>query len=183
MTNDEFWNHIRSAHDESMGDMDTKSEIIRNRVSTLESNEAVMFSRHFDRYMDESYTWGLWAAAYIAHGGCSDDTFIDFRASLISRGRLVFEAALENPDSLASEVFDEEAWFYEGYQYAISDGVEASAGELPARASSSPADPAGEPWDEDDEEYLEKHYPALWARHQIVTDPPEIATKPWWKFW
>lgn len=32
------------------------------------------------------YRRDLWAAAYIIGGGCSDDSFIDFRAGLIAQG-------------------------------------------------------------------------------------------------
>jgi Protein of unknown function (DUF4240) len=49
----------------------------------------------------DSYDWGLWGAAYVIDGGCSDDGFDYFRAYLISRGRAVFEAAMADPDSLA----------------------------------------------------------------------------------
>jgi hypothetical protein len=41
------------------------------------------------------------------NGGCSDDGFDYFRGWLISQGRTVFEAALENPDSLADVVPDD----------------------------------------------------------------------------
>jgi Protein of unknown function (DUF4240) len=46
----------------------------------------------------------LWGAAFILNGGCSDDGFNDFRGWLIAQGRTVYEAALENPDSLADIV-------------------------------------------------------------------------------
>jgi Protein of unknown function (DUF4240) len=42
------------------------------------------------------------------NGSASDDGFDYFRGWLISQGRKIFEAALENPDSLA-DVIDEEA--------------------------------------------------------------------------
>ncbi len=50
--------------------------------------------------------------------------------SLISRRRQAYESAISNPESLADEGFDEDAWFYEGYQYAVADGVEAAVGSV-----------------------------------------------------
>ena len=79
--------------------------------------------------MDSAYCWSLWGAAYVINGGCSDDPFVDFRASLISRGRQVFERALSDPDSLADEDFDGSDWFNEGYQYAVADGVRSAVSE------------------------------------------------------
>ena len=156
-----FWNLVQRAHDQSGGDMDEKCDLIRDAIAALPKAEALDFGRLFDHMRDRAYAWPLWAAAYIAGGGCSDDSFGDFRAALISRGRGAFERALASPESLANEEYDEEAWFYEGYQYAVMDGVEAAAGSYPERAQPHPEDPSGEPWDEDEVYDL---YPALSAK-------------------
>jgi hypothetical protein len=42
------------------------------------------------------------AAVLIEHGFLGDDSFDDFRAGLVALGRTAFEAAIANPDSLAS---------------------------------------------------------------------------------
>src|SRR5207248_2249239 len=96
--------------------------------------------------------------AYVINGGCGDDTFSDFRASLISRGQQAFERALSDPDFLAEEDFDEEAWFYEGYQYAVTEGTEAVAGATPDRAEPHPENPSGDEWSE---EQVYELYPKL----------------------
>ena len=43
----------------------------------------------------------VWAAAYLIGGGCSDDSFIDFRARLISQGRGWYQKAADSPGNLA----------------------------------------------------------------------------------
>jgi hypothetical protein len=93
----------------------------------LPARDANDFASLFDTMMDRAYSYKLWGAAYIIHGGCSDDTLNDFRSSLISRGRSCFGGAIAGPDSLADEPFDESAWFYEGYQYAVAAGVKVVA--------------------------------------------------------
>ena len=85
----------------------------------------------------------------------------DFRSSLISRGRSCFERAIADPDSLADEPFDEAAWFYEGYQYAVTAGVEAVAGSRPGRRHPHPGRPSGEDWAEND---LPELFPRLNAK-------------------
>lgn len=50
----------------------------------------------------------LWRAAYIMNSGCSDDGFDYFKLWLISRGKTVFESALENPDSLSLFDFEKD---------------------------------------------------------------------------
>jgi hypothetical protein len=145
----QFWKIVQQAHDQSGGDMDEKCEIMKNVVSKLPKDEAMAFSRFFDSVMDRLYSWPLWGAAYVINGGCGDDTFSDFRASLISRGQKAFEKALADPDSLADEEFAEDAWFYEGYQYAVTDGVKAAMGSIVNRDKPHPETPSGAEWAED----------------------------------
>jgi hypothetical protein len=154
-----FWKIIQDVHDASGGDMDRKCDLLRQLLSSLPSMEAAQFAGFFDAMMERAYGWPLWGAAYVINGGCGDDTFADFRASLISRGQQAFERALADPDSLAGEPFDEEAWFYEGYQYAVTDGVEAAGGQRPQRQV--PADPSGVEWQEDQ---LDALFPGLTGR-------------------
>lgn len=149
MDESKFWSIVQRAHDESGGDMDEKCEAVKASVASLPKEDAIAFSRLFDEMMDRAYSWPLWAAAYIINGGCSDDAFSDFRASLISRGRQSFESAIANPESLVDEESDEDTLFYEGYQYAVTDGVEDSAGFVPDRDKPHPENPSGKEWGED----------------------------------
>lgn len=144
-----FWEIVQTAHDRSDGDMERKCDAIKTIIAELDKAEALAFSYLFDDMMDKAYSWPLWGAAYIINGGCGDDTFTDFRASLISRGQAVYEKVVSNPESLADESYDEEAWFYEGYQYAVGDGVEAATGFVPPRHNLYPQSPSGEEWTEE----------------------------------
>lgn len=149
MDESKFWSIVQRAHVESGGDMDEKCEAVKTSVASLPKEDAKVFSRLFDEMMDRAYSWPLWAAAYIIHGGCGDDSFSDFRASLISRGHQSFESAIANPESLVDEESDEDTLFYEGYQYAVTDGVKASAGFVPGRTNPHPENPSGKEWEED----------------------------------
>ncbi|HVG50474.1 MAG TPA: DUF4240 domain-containing protein [Xanthobacteraceae bacterium] len=155
-----FWSIVERVHAASGGNMDRKCELLKQELSKLSKSEAADFAAQFDDKMNRAYDWSVWGAAYVINGGCSDDSFQDFRASLISRGRSAYERAISAPDSLAGEQFDEESWFYEGYQYAVTDGVEATAGERPRL--DIPETPAGEEWEEDD---LGTRLPRLVAKH------------------
>jgi len=186
MDENEYWELIDAIHEEHRNDMDQKSEALKEALSHLSEREAISFSEQFEEKMDLAYNHALWGAAYLIHGGCSDDTFTDFRASLISRGKRVYENAIEDPDSLAEEEFDEDAWFYEGYQYAVAEGVEQVVGSRPPRKTPFPSEPAGEPWEESPEVF-KSTYPKLWAHFGQGWEVPEVVastnTKPWWKFW
>ena len=150
-----FWKIVQDANDASGGDMDRKCDALQQRISSLSKADAIEFAEFFDAMMARAYGFPLWGAAYVINGGCSDDTFDDFCSSLISRGRQAFERALSDPDSLADDS-DESDWFYEGYQYAVTDGVEAAAGQRPSRRM--PDEPAGVAWQEDE---LDALFPKL----------------------
>jgi hypothetical protein len=104
MTGNQFWALIETAQRKSNGDQEAQLEHLQGRLETLEANDLLEFQRVFDRLHQISYRADLWGAAFLMNGGASDDGFDYFRGWLISRGRKVFEAALENPDSLAEMV-------------------------------------------------------------------------------
>lgn len=87
MTLDQFWNIVEKVHRDSGGAMDRKCELLDAALRQLSLDEVHSFHRHFNECEDRAYSWELWAAAYIIGGGCSDDAFSDFRATLISMGR------------------------------------------------------------------------------------------------
>jgi hypothetical protein len=74
---------------------------LRERLTKLSPAEVLEFHRELHSQLANSYTWGLWGAAYIVNGGCSDDCFEYFRAWLVMQGRRTFESVVRNPDSVA----------------------------------------------------------------------------------
>jgi len=148
MNIDKFWRIVQDVHKSANGDMDDKCKRMTTTIGALAADEATSFAAHFENAMQEAYSWPLWGAAYVIHGGCGDDSFSDFRASLISRGRVQFEAALANPDSLADIDLSEDDWVYEGFSYAVTDGVKLAGAKRDARMIPS-SNPAGQEWAED----------------------------------
>jgi hypothetical protein len=150
MTVDQFWNLIDRVHSASQGDMDKKCAFLKHEFQDLSVPEVVSYQTHFDQAMDAAYTWPLWGVAYIMNGGCSDDSFMDFRATLISMGRETYEGAVEHPDSLASlDLEIGEEFIYEGFQYVAMEVLEQLApGQKFPRYQSHPKTPAGTRWEE-----------------------------------
>ena len=161
MNIDEFWEIIDHVHRESAGEMDRKCALLQAELDRRTADEVHGFFTRFDTLHDEAYTWPLWGAAYVINGGCGDDSFSDFRATLISMGRADFEKALRDPDSLADLPGVGEQMFYEGFQYVASAVYEKKTGHDPVRSAEAPSDPAGEPWDEDE---VNSMFPRLASR-------------------
>jgi hypothetical protein len=148
MDDKRFWSIIEECDTASGGDMDRKDRLVRATIEGLPAAEAETFHQTFCRMMDLAYTWELWGAAYVINGGCGDDAFLDFRASLISRGCMAFQSAIRDPDSLAECDINLDAWFHEGFQYAVTNGAEAALGRKPSRGRSAPVVPSGARWAE-----------------------------------
>lgn len=173
MNSEHFWNII----DKSLLDSDpnTRMDTLKEILRKLTLEEIISFEVTFRSLLNKAYSWNLWGAAYVIHGGCSDDGFEYFRRWLISRGRIAYEAALNDPDSLAkleSEPFGlDGVWEFEEFYYVALEVFEEKGGEGDVRdyseieAGLDGTDPSGEPF-EDDEEYLAKHYPNLWKRFE-----------------
>ena len=49
-------------------------------LGELGDDDLVNFEVHHRQRFADSYDWGLWGAAYVIDGGCSDDNFDYFRA-------------------------------------------------------------------------------------------------------
>ena len=112
----------------------------------------------------------LWGAAYVAMGGCSDDAFDYFRAWLVGAGRRVYELVLAEPDQLAGVlVDDDEELELESLAYSFDAAWEELTGDelIPEELlvdAPGYQEPAGEPWDFEDDEEMARRYPRLWAR-------------------
>ncbi len=196
MDRKEFWSLIESARRRALDDPTELAEELYKSLTTHDREEIISFQDHLDECMDEAYTWDMWAAGYIAHGGCSDDMFMDFRAWVISMGREVFTSAQGNVESLVGwfgkSTDPDERYFCEELMYAPARAHEDMTGDpLPSRRRPAPQEPAGKKWSEEGDD-LQRCYPKLFMRFQYLFTgtPPEpnptdqrMTRKPWWKFW
>jgi hypothetical protein len=170
MQDDRFWALIeRTLADES--DPGHQLETLSAVLSELPTSEIEQFEAAFWRQMNRSYTYDLWGAAYVVHGGASDDGFEYFRRWLISKGRGVFERVLGNPDDLADLLVADVDGVLEFEEFAyvagdvwahrtgrsVDEFLSESGAPLPGSA------PHGTPF-EKDEAYLSARYPKLWRR-------------------
>lgn len=157
---DPFWSlietHVRVRED---GGIDASA--LGETLGTLSEPEVVAYERRLQALHQESRTWALWGAAHIIHGGCPDDTFDYFRSWLIGRGRAVFEAALRDPDSLATvateEALDDELYSSGQIAYEAVTGRELEWDGAPYPA-------LDESFSFDDEPEMQRRYPKLCRR-------------------
>lgn len=141
---------------------------LRRLLSALPVADLIAWQAAWDARQAAAYSWDLWGAAYVIHGGASDDGFDYFRNWLIARGRRVYEAALADPDRLADIIPARtgEAAEFEGFGYIAMElwakRTGRNAAQMPGGAM-QPAKPTGKPWSEDPA-VLAVRYPKLWKR-------------------
>jgi hypothetical protein len=170
MNEDRFWALIgTTAAFES--DQRRQLSALRASLEKLSPDDIAAFDVAFNEEMKRSYSWDLWGAAYVVHGGASDDAFVYFRCWLISKGRAVFEKVIADPDSLA-DIADNLAPGHDGdlefesFAYVAFSLWEEKTGrpatQMPIVRDYGP-EPSGTQF-QDDGAYLAKRYPKLWRR-------------------
>lgn len=145
---DEFWEMIERVRRKSRGELERACDAFKEALRTLDDASLFAAARLFGKAMRRAYRWDVWGAAYVIHGGCSDDAFWDFRAGLIALGRARYEAALAEPDSLAAIRDVETLTLFEGFQYCpgrVIEERELVTKPAPRKASK----PAGRAWKDD----------------------------------
>jgi hypothetical protein len=152
-----FWKIIERVEKKSRGDLEAACAAFTKELQALDDDTLVRVEISFCDAMKRSYDWDVWAAAYVIHGGCSDDSFWDFRAGLVALGKDVFEAALEDPESLASVRDVVDRTIFEGFQYVPEEVLE-ERGLKSKGVSYNAGSPSGKQFDEDD---LPARFPRL----------------------
>lgn len=165
MDEETFWELVDEARAEAGSGDDRFLQSLQASLLELPPNAIEGFRERLDEMLARAYRWDLWAAAHIINGGCSDDGFEYFRGWLVSRGRVVFEAALHDPETLSGSVSSDPAWLaeFEEMLYLPVYALEQKTGREiplpdPLEVPENLVEPAGEPWDE---QTVQSLFPAL----------------------
>lgn len=101
MNEEEFW-EIAASSRQATSSLEDQITTLRAQLAGLSPSQLLEFRYHWDRMRGRAFYWPLWDAAELLLGGIDDDTFMDFRAWLISLGRETFEAVLYGDDGTIS---------------------------------------------------------------------------------
>ncbi|MFJ2513510.1 DUF4240 domain-containing protein [Streptomyces griseoviridis] len=182
MNIDRFWHLIESARSSATVSGSPFDEALVDVLAECPRREILEYAERFDEVHDALYRWDIWAAAYLIGGGCSDDSFMDFRAGVIALGRDWYECTALSPDSLAghpavveaASAHHDEALFHENVNYAAREAFERLTGDREAfyraeaehrstgRQHGSATD-MGEDFDFDDADEMRRRLPRLAA--------------------
>jgi hypothetical protein len=168
MNLDEFWSIIEKSREgwdgnHPDGNQDRQMVALEKLLSPMPSEEVASFERHFQELFYRVYRWDLWHAAFIVADGCSDDSFMDFRAWLISMGRSNYEAAFADVETVGqiAALPGVEYVFFEGFSSVALEVYEKQTGAELDLQIPHPGKPAG---DRVPEAEFPTRFPRLWGK-------------------
>jgi hypothetical protein len=114
-----FWKMIEVAREVANGRIKKQLDILVEALSKESDEDIIEFDQIMGDLQDKTYLGYLWDACEFIRCGCSEEDFADFRVWLIAQGEAVFDKAIENPESLADIVNNEDRKYvvYERFAY------------------------------------------------------------------
>ncbi|MDW7692812.1 DUF4240 domain-containing protein [Flammeovirgaceae bacterium SG7u.111] len=96
-----FWEIIDYSKQKFPDNKDLQVDLLIDIIADREDEEIFRFNLYKDWVYYQAYTSDLWAIAYTATCGCSDDSFSDYRSWLITEGKDKYYKILKaSPDDL-----------------------------------------------------------------------------------
>lgn len=138
----EFWTIVEAARSQAADTEDDNGKAVASclteRLAATSELTIFEFEWHFETLHAALCRWDVWAAAYLVNRGCSDDSFLDFRAGVIAQGRDWYQRIAQNPDVLAEHpevravaqgsrrfaLFQEQVNYISGHAYEELTGEE-----------------------------------------------------------
>jgi hypothetical protein len=165
MDEEMFWTIIELSKSKSKGDFEQQPEELANELRKLTPENLILFGNRFRFFRGKANTWELWGAIYIIHGGCSDDSFNDFREWVIGQGKNFYYKTIQDPESLVevdTPKIEEVDW--EGLGYVASTVFEEFTGQEMPYPFIENQDTTGTEWDEGSDD-LKNMFPKLFAKY------------------
>ncbi|MFT3822537.1 MAG: DUF4240 domain-containing protein [Chitinophagaceae bacterium] len=165
MNEDQFWHIIHTTKNKAKDDYEQQQEELDKELRKLAPDDVILFDNRFRYFRGEANTWELWGAIYIINGGCSDDSFNDFREWVIGQGKDFYYRTVNDPESLAEIDSDKiEETDLEGLGYVADTAFKELTGkEIPALYIEK-TDTTGTEWEEEGDD-LKKMFPKLSAKY------------------
>ena len=156
-----FWEILASSRAEAP-ELPDQLVTLEQLLVRFDPREIKRFATLYGKYMKQLYHWNAWALAYAARGGCSDDSFMEFRTWLILQGDpILLDQAVKDRTAAAPRV-PRDPEMPEGSLLPLVDEVYlARSGTTFEWPTIDLEAPKGREWPEDE---LDTRFPEL-ARH------------------
>lgn len=164
MDEDQFWKIIQTAKDHSNGNFEKQQEDLAKELWKITPDDIILFGNRFRYFRGQAYTWELWGAIYIIHGGCGDDSFNDFREWVIGQGKDFYYKTINDPESLVEIDTEQIDIDWEGLGYVYSTVFEEMTGQEMEYLLEENKEITGVEWEEDNDD-LKNMFPRLYEKY------------------
>jgi hypothetical protein len=165
MDEEQFWRIIQTSKDKANGDFEQEQNELANELRKLTPDEIILFGNRFRYFRGQANTWELWGAIYIIHGGCSDDSFNDFREWVIGQGKDFYYQTIKDPETLVDVDTDQiEEIEWEGLGYVPSTVFKELTGQEMLYPFKENHNTTGNEWAEESDD-LKNMFPKLYAKY------------------
>jgi hypothetical protein len=162
---DRFWEIIMRSKALSGDNYEKQQEHLDAELRKLSADELILFGNRFSYFRGEANTWEMWGAVYIIHGGCSDDSFNDFREWVIGQGKDFYYKTIKDPESLVEVETSKIDIDWEGLGYVPSTVFEEITGKEMPYPFQEKLETTGRDWEEDGDD-LKNMFPKLYAKYE-----------------
>ena len=172
MPYEQFWNLIEKSKNFSNGDYSNQIENLILELSKFDEKDICKFEVTFHELLLKASHYNIMAMAKIIDGYVSDDSFLYFRAGLISLGERIYTDSIKNPDSHADEFtydFNGEEMLY------VADKAYKLKGITDLNEMLLPRDYASEIFDYDSEDNIIKGKD--WKEKDLPKKYPKLSEK------
>jgi hypothetical protein len=156
-----FWDIIEKSKENASSTAE-QIELLIAELELFKATEIGKFHKLLQQKMAELYHWDIWAVAYLAQGGCSDDAFEAFPPWIILQGPAVYQLALKDVTKLSAHVPSGGETQADGLLFAPAIAYENRAGKPMRPGKAKALKIRGKPWDESE---LQSRYPELYRRY------------------
>ncbi len=163
-----FWKMIESSRAQNQKAQEAK---LQESLFAMHPNDVAYFSQIYFEYFKKLNLRKLWGAGILMNGGwCSDDCFEYFRNWIISKGQEIYQAALEDPNTLikvSSELISEHpSAVFEEFGYIASEVYSKQTGKWLEHNHRIPEDSMPtKDFSEYSDEQLATDLPDLWEKY------------------
>lgn len=165
MDEEQFWRIIQTSKEHANYDYEQQQEELANELRKLALGEIILFENRFRYFRGMANTWELWAAIYIIHRGCGDDSFNDFREWVIGQGKEFYYRTINDPETLVDVDTDKiEDVEWEGLGYVAATVFEELTGKQISSSYRESLETKGKEWREEGND-LKQMYPRLAAKY------------------
>lgn len=166
---DRFWSIIEESHLKAES-RETWRASLQTQLEALNDVELNQFQLRYCKLINDAGSMRLWNAIYLINDGCGDSSFAYFLDDLVMQGKPIYEATIQDPESLLDRPLTKHGVPIHEIHYADAPGEIYAARHVQPDSPNKKffpvfwkyQKPTDRAIDEKDSDIVRKTYPRIW---------------------